>query len=279
VPAARGDEITVLDVSVAANRDGLQRLLAAGARIRWFDHHHPGDPPPPAHPGLELHVDTGRDVCTSLLVDRHLDHRHAAWAVVGAYGDNLVGPAEALTDRMGLAAGERARLRALGESLNHNAYGDDEADLLVHPLALSQAMRTFVNPLAFADTALVARLDARREADLQAAQEVQPHAVTPKTAVYLLEDAPWARRVRGVLGNLLVDREPARAHAIASPDRLGGWTVSVRIPASIGRADAFCRRYPTGGGRAAAGGINHLPRDAIVAFIDAFQREFDSDLR
>src|SRR5947207_2402070 len=43
--AAAGDEVTVLDVSFHANRDDVLRLLEAGARVRYFDHHHAGELP------------------------------------------------------------------------------------------------------------------------------------------------------------------------------------------------------------------------------------------
>ena len=49
--ARAGDELTVLDISLAANAQDLARLLAAGARCRYFDHHAPGTIP--RHPGLE----------------------------------------------------------------------------------------------------------------------------------------------------------------------------------------------------------------------------------
>jgi hypothetical protein len=272
VAPAPGLRVTVLDISLDANRAALGRLLDGGARVTWFDHHFAGEPP--EHPGLTLRIETGREVCTSLLVDRHLSHRHLRWALVGAWGDNLAAPAEALAERFGVPRADRERLRALGESLNHNAYGDAEADLLVHPEALACAMRSFAEPLAFAATSLAARLDATRLQDLALAADLRPFAATPTSEVYLLEDAAWARRVRGALGNRLVERDPTRAYAIATPNPAGGWTVSVRSPSSAGNADAFCRQFPSGGGRAASGGINHLPTGRLEEFVARFQHAF-----
>ena len=34
-------EVTALDISLAENVDALNALLAAGAKVRYFDHHHP----------------------------------------------------------------------------------------------------------------------------------------------------------------------------------------------------------------------------------------------
>jgi hypothetical protein len=77
VPEGPDDECTVLDVSLDVNRPALVRLLDAGMRVRYFDHHFAGEVP--SHPRLESHVDTSPRVCTSLLVDR----------VAGVFGDSL----------------------------------------------------------------------------------------------------------------------------------------------------------------------------------------------
>jgi hypothetical protein len=272
VRAGAGDRLTVLDISLAANRSELDRLLAAGVSVRWFDHHYAGDVP--EHPRLEVHIDTGRDTCTSLLVDRFLGHRHAAWAVVGAYGDNLRRPAQALADQLGLTAAARRRLQSLGESINHNAYADDETELLVHPAELSRAMRPHADPQAFAATPLGSQLDACRRADLARVATATPASRTPGAEIYLLEDAPWARRVRGAFGYQLVERDPALAYAIAVPDARGGWTISVRSPPGAAGADAFCRQFEGGGGRAAAAGINGLPADRLGDFVRRFEQTF-----
>ena len=87
VPAQRGDVVTVLDVSLAANRDALMAVLDRGASVRWFDHHYAGEIP--RHPRLSAHIDPSAGVCTAMLVDRCLDGAHRIWAVVAAFGDNL----------------------------------------------------------------------------------------------------------------------------------------------------------------------------------------------
>ena len=49
------------------------------------------------------------------------------------------------------------------------------------------------------------------------------------------------------------------------------WLVSVRAPLNRKTgADEFCRQFETGGGRAAAAGINSLPLDALDDFADRF---------
>src|SRR5262245_52641107 len=101
VEAAPGDDITVLDVSLDVNRAPLVRLLDAGARVRYFDHHHAGVVP--EHDRLEPHIDTSPTTCTSLLVDRYLDGKHRAWAITGAFGDSLTEVATALAETHGLS--------------------------------------------------------------------------------------------------------------------------------------------------------------------------------
>jgi hypothetical protein len=93
--------------------------------------------------------------------------------------------------------------------------------------------------------------------------------------VYVLPDAAWSRRVRGVFGNALSRRFPDRAHAILTRDAQGGYVVSVRAPGSVPTgADALCRGFPTGGGRAAAAGINHLPEAGLPELVRRLDRAF-----
>jgi len=270
VPATTGDEVTVFDVSLHVNREALASALAAGVRVRWFDHHYAGEVP--AHPALDACIDLRPDTCTSLIVDARLGHRFARWAVVGAFGDNLHGPARALCASIGLHDERATRLAELGEALNYNAYGDDIADLPIHPEALRRAMAPHADPLAFiAEAPDCARLLAVCRDDLERARAIPARDDVPGAAVWLLHDAPWARRVRGAYGNLLAVREPHRAHAIVVPRADGGFTVSLRVPPGAATtADAFCRRWPRGGGRAIAAGIDEVGPDALETVLRAF---------
>ena len=106
VDAGAGDEVTVLDVSLDKNRDALHDLLERRVRVRYFDHHYPGDIP--QHPGLYVHIETLPDKGTSLLVDDYLEGRHRAWAVVGTFGDNFDAAARRAVEPLGL---DEARIR------------------------------------------------------------------------------------------------------------------------------------------------------------------------
>ena len=94
-----GDRVTVLDISLAKNRDAVVEALALGVEVFYSDHHDPGEIPD--DPRLTTLIDTAPDVCTSILVNRHLEGQFIEWAVVGAFGDNLKAQARALAQPLG----------------------------------------------------------------------------------------------------------------------------------------------------------------------------------
>ena len=119
IPPGAAVRVTVLDVSFAENRAGVERLLAAGAQVRYFDHHFAGEVP--RHPALETHLDPSPRLCTSLLVDRYLGGAQRAWAVTGAFGDNLIEPAQEA------AAELLPFLRVLAEELRREGRSRERA--------------------------------------------------------------------------------------------------------------------------------------------------------
>ena len=82
------------------------------------------------------------DVCTSLIVDKHLAGKYRMWAVVAAFGDNLVGAALRAAQPLRLDRTELARLHELGDCLNYNAYGESLDDLHYHPADLYRTLAT-----------------------------------------------------------------------------------------------------------------------------------------
>ena len=270
VTAGAGARVTVLDVSLDRNRAALERLLAAGAQVRYIDHHHAGALP--VHPRLELQIDTSPRLCTSLLVDRLLGGRFAAWAIVGAYGDNLRTVAEAKAQAQGFDAAKAAVLAELGEAINYNAYGETVADVAIHPRELYLRLRRFADPFAFhADDPIVATLVGRRRDDLARAAAVGPRVADDRVAVIELPDAAWSGRVLGTFAHQLAIHRPQRAHAVLRARADGRFTVSLRAPlASPCGADALARRFG-GGGRAGAAGIDGLPAAQVDALIAALR--------
>lgn len=269
VQAGPGDEVLVCDVSLQRNRAALLRLLGAGARVRYFDHHAPSDVPD--HPNLETHIDLDSQTCTSLLMDRYLGGAHRSWALVGAYGDNLTGVADALAAQTGMTIQDHDRLRRLGEAINYNAYGEEESDVFITPARLYETLLRYRDPLELLQHEPIAQqLDALRREDLRRAADLPPHWQNDRARAILLPDAVWSRRVIGCLANELARAEPGRAHAVLKAVRGDGYVVSVRAPLSAaGGARELCRRFG-GAGRAGAAGIDRLPARELDRFLEAF---------
>jgi hypothetical protein len=268
VQAGPGDEVLVCDLSLQRNRAALLRLLGAGARVRYFDHHAPPDVP--EHANLETHIDLDSQTCTSLLMDRHLGGAHRSWALVGAYGDNLTGVADALAAQTGMNTGDRECLRMLGEAINYNAYGEQESDVFMAPARLYETLQRYPDPLDLLLRETIAQqLDALRRDDLRLAAGVPPHWQNQHASATVLPDAGWSRRVIGCLANELARAEPGRAHAVLKALPGGGYVVSVRAPlGAAGGARELCQRF-AGAGRAGAAGIDHLPAQELDRFLAA----------
>jgi hypothetical protein len=270
VQAGAGDRITVLDIALSKNRDALDTLLDAGAQVRYFDHHQPGDIP--AHPGFEPHIDTDANVCTSLLVNRHLRNRQLPWAVTGAFGDNLADAAQQAAAPLDLSAGQLAQLQSLGECLNYNGYGETLDDLFFDPADLYRRVRPFADPFAFiAESPAYQTLKTGYREDMARAVAVTASEVRASGRIFMLPAEKWARRISGVFGNQLAVESPAQAHAVLTAKPGGGYVVSVRAPlANKSGADQLCSRFDSGGGRKGAAGINHLPESELGRFVASF---------
>lgn len=273
VEARSGDELTVLDISLRTNAKDLARLLAAGARCRYFDHHAAGDVP--AHPNLKTFIDTAPDACTSLIVDRYLNGRHRLWAIAAAFGDNLAQAALRAAATIRIDPGDLERLKILGEVMNYNAYGEAVDDLHYPPADLFESLRGYRDPLDFINSEPV--FDNLRNAlseDMERGEALAPDLQRAGCALYVLPDAAWSRRIHGHFGNRAAGANPDQANAVLVK-KAGGYTVSVRAPRRrpLG-ADALCRKFASGGGREAAAGINFLPESDYARFVSEFEKAF-----
>lgn len=270
VHAQRGDSLTVLDLPLAANRGALRALLEGGVVSDYFDHHHA--PELLVHPLLRLHIDPAPEVCTSILVNRHLEGRFRAWAVVGAFGDNIPASAEALAASLGLSEAKVLLLKALGECLNYNAYGDSEADLTIPPASLYSLMAPYADPFAFmAQEAAYLTLAQRRAEDMMRAADVTPMLESERLIVTLLPDAAWSRRVIGSYANRLAIGHPERACFVLAPNARRTLTVSLRVPAGCAVTANQLARCHGGDGRGRAAGINNMPPADVPRFIQNAQ--------
>ncbi len=272
---AAGDQITVLDLSFDKNRDGVLKALEAGAEIFYVDHHFAGEIPDSDR--LTTIIDTDSNVCTSLLVNGHLGGKHVEWAVTGAFGDNLKASARTIAAPLSLSEEQLTFLENLGVYMNYNGYGSSFEDLHFPPAELFELVRPYATPFAFVEEAreTFEKLESGYQQDMASAAAVKPVRESEKTAVFMLPNETWARRVSGVYSNDLANASPARAHAVLTERPDGTYLVSVRAPLENKQgADELCRQFPTGGGRAAAAGINALPGDQLDAFIDALAASY-----
>jgi hypothetical protein len=269
--AGAGDQLTVLDVSFDVNRDGITTALDRGARVFYVDHHFAGEIP--ESDALTTLIDPSPDTCTSILVNRHLEGRYVEWAVVGAFGDNLIASARILAKPLGLTDAKLAFLEKLGTYMNYNGYGASIQDLKLPPAELFGRVQPYASPFDFAEDGkrTFDALETGYREDMASAEAVHPAQESDSTAVYIFPNQAWARRASGVFSNQLANGAPARAHAVITERADGTYLVSVRAPLQnkLG-ADDLCRRFPTGGGRSAAAGINNLPADQLEDFIAEF---------
>jgi hypothetical protein len=269
----RNAVITVLDISMETNKEELDRLLAT-CSIFYADHHFAGEIP--ASAALEAHIDPSPNTCTGLIIDRLLGGRYRAWAVIAAFGDNLHEAAQSAAAPLALAPEKLAILREIGELMNYNGYGQTVADLHLSPVELYRAVQPFEDPLEFyRRSAVLGELRDGFQRDMRMARSVMPGQDTDRVRVYNFPAEPWARRAAGVFINEKARERPESAHALLVANGDATYTVSVRSPLTEKRgADILCRRFPTGGGRAAAAGINALPATMVNEFLLEFEKAF-----
>jgi len=274
VHAKTGDHITVLDISLDKNRQALGNLLTQDIQVTYYDHHFAGDIP--LHPNLSAHINTDADVCTSLLVNQALDSAYLPWAVTAAFGDNLFDAAKQAAQPLKLSENQLQALEYLGTLINYNGYGTTLDDLYFPPAELYRAISCFEDPFDFiTQSSAYQTLAEGYQHDMEHAKNIPISEQTETTAILVLPDEAWTRRVSGVYGNLLAREYPDRAHALITQLEDGFSRISVRAPLHRkSGADTLCMQFPTGGGRKAAAGINSLPADLLSTFTQKFQQQY-----
>jgi hypothetical protein len=270
LPTSEPVTATILDISLDKNRDSVDALLVAGSTVFYVDHHFPGESLPDA-PGFTALIDTQPTTCTSLLVDQHLNGQFHNWAIAAAFGDNLNAVAEDLAGKAGLSAEQTESLKTLGVCINYNGYGATVEDLHFHPVDLYREFVKFEDPLELIASQPPAWQKLRNgyEEDMASGLDAPVLTENDSSLVVKLPDKPWARRVSGVLGNELANRNPNKACAIVTETTDGSYLVSIRAPLNNRTgADEVARKFPTGGGRKAAAGINALPANQLQDFLE-----------
>ena len=273
-PAA-DDRITVLDISLDKNREGLNRALDVGAQVFYVDHHFAGAVP--ASASLKSLINEAPDVCTSVLINHYLRGAYREWAVVGTFGDNLKYTAQGLLKNLHFSADQATLLENLGIYINYNGYGANLEELHFAPDQLYRLLSQYRSPFDFVvdNKADFQKLEQGYHQDIEAAQSTVALVASEAIAAFVLPNEPWARRVSGVYSNQLANDNPDRGHAVLTVKSNGNYLVSIRAPLNNKKgAAALCMQFPTGGGREAAAGINDLPADMLAKFLDAFKKAF-----
>lgn len=275
VTAVYGDQVTVLDISLEKNITALHALCQAGTSVWYADHHRAIDIP--HYDNLTTLINQAPNICTGLIIDNYLDGQYRDWAITAAFGDNLTQVAEELCLQNHYSEKQITTIRQLGVVMNYNAYGDSIEDLWLDPAQLFRLASPYTSPFDFIvdQTQLFDQLIAGYEQDLAQGLAVNLAWQTDTVAVLILPDAPWARRISGVLGNELANRYPERAHAICTErSSSNDYQVSLRAAKTISRGAGDIAIQFGGGGRAGAAGIHQLAKHDFDRLIEAMQKQW-----
>jgi len=267
--------VTVLDISLEKNNDALVKLLEKEVDVFYVDHHRTGDVPQSKQ--LVSLLDTDANTCTSLLINNHLGGEFVTWAIAAAFGDNMEASAEALAKQQNLSLVQQSQLKELGVYINYNGYGRSVDDLHFHPTDLFHKLSNYSDPFELINEqgSVFSQLKEAYLADMNKAKSADVLVENTSFKAVQLADEPWARRVSGVFGNELANTSPNKAHAVLTLNEStlntdNSYTVSLRAPLSNKQgAGDLCVSFPTGGGRAAAAGINALPQEMLSDFFDS----------
>lgn len=269
IDVSAGDTLTVLDISMEKNIDGLNEALHRGASVFYADHHRSGDIP--EHKNLNANIDLDANTCTGLIIDKILAGKYHAWAITATYGDNLITKADELSQQAGYSAEQSEQLKELGTLINYNGYGATIADLHFDPAKLFGALLAYPCPfdLIADQSSPFYKLQKAYQDDMSKALAISAKYQSKLLSVFELPDEAWSRRISGVYGNLLANKTPNSAHVVLTKNKDSSYLVSLRAPLDNKQgAGDICSQFTTGGGRAAAAGINALANSVLNEFID-----------
>ena len=261
-------KITVLDISMEKNTDALLSHLAEGAEVLYADHHRAGEIP--SHDNLQAMIDLDANTCTALIVDQYLEGKKHLWAIAATYGDNLIAKGDELSVEAGLTAEQAELLKELGTLVNYNGYGESLQDLHYDPAQLFESLLKYDSPFDCIEdpNSAYAKLKTAYSADHNKAQFANVIAEQSNLLAIELEDAAWARRISGVYGNELANNNVDKAIVVLTKNADNSFRVSLRAPINNKQgAGDICSKYASGGGRAAAAGINTLPLEQLEDFL------------
>jgi hypothetical protein len=281
IKPTKGDLVTVFDISMSKNESALTKVLSAGANVFYADHHMA--PKDYQHLNLEAHIDLDPNTCTSLIVNNLLNGQFQEWAIAAAYGDNMLSAADNLADSMGLSNEQKQQLQEVGVLINYNGYGSCLEDLNFEPADLYRKLTQYQNPFDLAKDAESPYhvLKQAYSQDMVMLERAMPLYESGVMELYILPNNASSRRVSGIFGNQLANKNPTKAFAVLTTNPLNSkghvtYTVSLRAPLNNKQGAAqICSNFDTGGGREAAAGINELEDDDIGTLIALIEEKYD----
>ncbi|MCO4800022.1 MAG: DHH family phosphoesterase [Colwelliaceae bacterium] len=275
ISVEKATSVTVLDISMEKNAEALLKLLNSKVPVLYIDHHRAGDIP--QSDKLQTIIDTDANTCTSLLVNSYLNNQFINWAIAAAYGDNMIASAEFLAEQEGLTELQKSQLKSFGIYINYNGYGRSVDDLHFSPDELFLQLVEYSDPfeLIAEENSVFHQLEKAYNQDMQMARNAKVIAENDNCLAVELPDEAWARRASGVYGNELANQSPEKAHIVFTINTDKSYTLSLRAPLNNKQgAGDICAQFPTGGGRAAAAGVNKLPAEMITVFIEAVSQYY-----
>ena len=271
------DTLTVLDISMEKNSKELKVLLDKEINVFYADHHRAGEIPGSKH--LTALIDLDANTCTALIIDKYLKGKYRSWAICAAYGDNMIASAEILANQAGYNQAQKDQLKELGTLINYNGYGAQLSDLHFDPAALYRLLLNYSSPFdVIADpSSPFPILQSAYQMDLEKALAIPSQYQSDLLSIFELPDKPWSRRISGVYGNLLANQQPNSAFAVLTQNAQQNYLVSLRAPLNNKQgAGDICSQFESGGGRAAAAGINNLDKDQLTRFIDIVEAHYQA---
>lgn len=275
----------VFDVSMLTNEKYLQSLINGDNIIRWFDHHKMSDIENIRN-SIVYKISTNPAHCTAMMVESYFDPvvlvaGLRSWVMCAAYGDNLHSTVQELNKDMSPGRTKETLdiYKQIGETLNYNGYGNQESDLTVHPKDVFMDLCEYDEPVDYYNNSTVfKKINTQMKAD---ASELESTAQTLHESsvgdVILLPDSPASIRYSGVYSNLLSMGNRDKAFAILTMYDDNNYKISIRAPQNnpVGACD-LALKFPTGGGREKAAGVNQLPTEKLDNFTEEFIENFSS---
>ncbi len=252
---APGSTVLVMDLSSRENTLGLMKLKKKGAKVHYIDHHEPAENLDDLLiEGSSKVINTDKTYNTSTIINEGFRNRYVEWAIVGAYGDNLIATAEKLAKEHGIQHQED--LRQVANILNYNSCSEGIA-----PDQLLKNLLRYNSPIDFLRSDLGQRLNEQYVSAKKQLSEVSP-IYSNDFEIYLLPDSEVARALFPIVSNDMQGKSPSKTHIVLVPFN-NTFTVSIRAPQ---KANEIAKKLG-GGGRETAAGASIPKIENPVAYL------------